>query len=108
MHSECERAVRVCLTSEQLQRATEPDETGYNMGYRLLTIDELWGWEEVSPIFRRIIATLMLDKLRATPPSKLGLDKMTYDEQVAFIAEYCRRLDPEMDVSHALARPTID
>jgi hypothetical protein len=99
MHSECERAVRVYLTSEQLRRATETDETGFNMGYRLLAVNELWGWEETSPIFRRMIAMLMLDKLRATAPSKLGLDAMTREEQVAFIAAYCRRLDPEMDVS---------
>jgi hypothetical protein len=89
--------VRVYLTSDQIKRATKADERGLNLGYRVLAVNEVWGWEETAHIFREMIGVLMLDKLKATPPSKLKMDKMTHEQQVAFIADYCDRL--HIDVS---------
>ena len=36
---------------------------------------------------------LMIDKLRASPLSKLGMDQMSHAERVAFIAAFCTHLN---------------
>jgi hypothetical protein len=61
-------------------------------GYKPRGTHEVWGWRSTSPMFRKMIAELLIDKLCASPLDKLGMLEKNVEERRKFITEFCNRL----------------
>ena len=93
MHNEAERTILAYVGSDLLELALK-------YGYQLRGIHEVWGWTETAPIFKEMIADLLIEKLCASPLDKLVMLNMDDDERSNFIRNYCYKLG--LDVSNLL------
>lgn len=73
------------FTSEQLDAAEA-------VGYTVHSIYETWAFEETGVQFGPMIRSLMIEKIRATKWSKLGLAHASDDEKRAFMDKLCTQL----------------